>query len=72
MERENPTHKDADSFIMIILAHGQSGCIKTNANEIVSIEQDIVSCFSDDNCSSLKGKPKIFIIQACQGGRYIQ
>jgi len=33
----------------------------------MSIEDDIVAKFDGANCPNLRGKPKLFIIQACQG-----
>ena len=34
----------------------------------ISIEDEICASFDGRNCKALHGKPKIFIIQACQGG----
>ena len=35
----------------------------------VSID-DIASTFDGHNCPALRGIPRLFIIQACQGGQY--
>lgn len=67
-ESLNPDHYNADMFILFVLSHGCQGNIYGTDVEKVSIEEDITSCFSHENCPTLAGKPKIFFIQACQGG----
>lgn len=58
-------HQDKDCVVIVILTHGDLGCLYArdthyNLNKIVRL-------FSANNCPSLAGKPKIFVIQACQG-----
>ncbi len=36
----------------------------------VSIENDIIKMFDSTNCPALAGKPKVFLIQACQGSMF--
>ena len=37
----------------------------------VNIAEEICAPFDGANCPSLSGKPKVFIVQACQGGVYV-
>ncbi|NWR72377.1 CASPA protein, partial [Centropus unirufus] len=62
-----PDHKDRDCFICCILSHGESGAIYGEDEELVSIRK-IMSYFTATNCPLLAEKPKLFFIQACQGG----
>ncbi|NXC01265.1 CASP8 protein, partial [Orthonyx spaldingii] len=65
-EYSNKDHKNMDCFVCFILSHGEKDKIKGVDDECVNIE-DLVSLFTGTNCPSLAGKPKVFIIQACQG-----
>uniref|UniRef100_A0A8C3Y1U4 Caspase family p20 domain-containing protein n=1 Tax=Catharus ustulatus TaxID=91951 RepID=A0A8C3Y1U4_CATUS len=60
-------HSALDCCIVIILSHGcQVGVYGTDGKPI-PIEK-IVNYFNGSNCPSLRGKPKLFFIQACGGG----
>uniref|UniRef100_A0A3Q3KF63 Caspase-6 n=1 Tax=Monopterus albus TaxID=43700 RepID=A0A3Q3KF63_MONAL len=61
-------HSDADCFLVVFLSHGEDDHIYANDGKI-SI-QDITSMFKGTKCSSLVGKPKIFILQACRGDKH--
>lgn len=50
------------------MSHGEKGFIKMKDGEKVSLE-DIFEMFNNKNCPALQEKPKIFIIQACRGGK---
>ncbi|NXW75568.1 CASP8 protein, partial [Hirundo rustica] len=65
-EYSRKDHRNMDCFVCFIFSHGEKGKIKGVDDECVNIE-DLVSCFTGTNCPSLAGKPKVFIIQACQG-----
>lgn len=56
-----------DAFVCCILTHGNLGVVYTSDAVPIRI-LDIVEFFTDKNCSSLRGKPKMFFIQACQRG----
>lgn len=59
-------HSAYDCFLLIILSHGDNGCVfgvDGFSVDISTIQQKFVA----QNCTSLADKPKIFIIQACQG-----
>ena len=55
-----------DCFFFIVLSHGDSLGILGVDEESVAVDA-ITGCFRADICRSLRGKPKIFIIQACRG-----
>lgn len=53
-------------FILIILSHGSENVIYTTDSVPVSMNA-IELIFQADNCPNMLGKPKIFIVQSCQG-----
>ncbi|XP_051895599.1 caspase-6-like [Pristis pectinata] len=61
-------HSDADCFLCIFLSHGENDHIFAYDAKINL--QELVARFRGDKCSSLVGKPKIFIIQACRGDKH--
>lgn len=62
--QEAPKHGDA--FICCILSHGDKGVVLGCDGESLSIKQ-ITRTFKATDQSTLTGKPKVFLIQACQG-----
>jgi len=67
-------HSAYDAFVLVILSHGNQdgvygidGDKDKEADGFVSLD-DIKSLFDPPKCKSLSGKPKMFFIQACQGG----
>ncbi|KAK7093976.1 caspase-3-like [Littorina saxatilis] len=60
------SHSDYDCFACAVLSHGFSGGFYGVDGKKVSLEE-FKSAVDGKNCESLFGKPKIFIIQACQG-----
>lgn len=57
-----------DALVVILLSHGtESGIYGTDGLEVDL--NYILTCFDNKNCKSLKGKPKVFIVQACRGRR---
>uniref|UniRef100_A0A8C5Q2V7 Caspase-8 n=1 Tax=Leptobrachium leishanense TaxID=445787 RepID=A0A8C5Q2V7_9ANUR len=63
------THENSDCFICVILSHGNRGVIYGTDGESVAILK-LTSGFKKSKCPSLAGKPKVFFIQACQGGAF--
>ena len=59
-------HKRHDAFVCCILTHGKLGELAGCEGKYLRI-QEILSLFTAEKCPSLRGKPKIFFIQACQG-----
>ncbi|NXI37301.1 CASP9 protein, partial [Galbula dea] len=66
-------HSTLDCCIVVILSHGCQtshiqfpGAIYGTDGKLIPVEK-IVNCFNGSNCLSLRGKPKLFFIQACGG-----
>ena len=59
-------HKDNDCFVCIVLTHGDHGELYASDGKY-TIDL-LFRYFLADHCSTLCGKPKLFFIQACQGG----
>ena len=57
------------SLIVCLLSHGEEGTIFGSDWLPVRIN-DLKFAFNSHDCPSLHGKPKIFIVQACQGYSY--
>ncbi|KAK3593304.1 hypothetical protein CHS0354_031363 [Potamilus streckersoni] len=75
-DAQDTDHSNMDSFALIISSHGNEMEHPRNGKKehviYCSDDQyiftgDILEMFSDENCPSLKGKPKLFFIQACRG-----
>ncbi|KAM9305614.1 caspase-8-like [Gastrophryne carolinensis] len=59
-------YEDRDCFVCCLLSHGNKGVIFGTNGQSVPIK-DLTCYFRSSLCPSLKGKPKLFFIQACQG-----
>ncbi|KAL9959536.1 hypothetical protein ACROYT_G032866 [Oculina patagonica] len=57
-----------DCFVCVILSHGSKDGIYGTDEQVIKVEA-ITKLFRRDECPSLEGKPKIFLIQACRGSR---
>ncbi|CAN8001211.1 unnamed protein product [Ixodes hexagonus] len=55
---------NSDAFVMVILSHGYNGGFYASDCERISLET--VESFLCDQCETLKGKPKVICVQACQ------
>ena len=60
-------HTKYDAFVCCILSHGKLGSVYGVDGIPIAIS-DLQGLFAGVKCQSLAGKPKIFIINACQGG----
>ena len=68
LEQEKLNQKPgANAFVLCILSHGAKDVIVGTDRKHISIDT-ITAMFDGDSCPYLSGKPKIFFIQACQGG----
>ena len=57
------------AFVLIVMSHGDDkDCIFGVDNRMTSVRA-LMREFQTDRCPSLKGKPKILIIQTCRGSR---
>lgn len=64
--------EEHDSLFVFILSHGsEHGIYGTDGIEVY-LESEIISCFDNRNCSAMLGKPKVFVIQACRGRKYLE
>ena len=62
-------HREFGAFVFILMSHGGNrDCILGVQGRRTSVENLMVE-FQARNCPSLKGKPKVFIIQTCRGFR---
>ena len=59
-------HKKYDCLMVAILTHGEKGKLYGTDDKSILVE-DLTKLFYGDQCPSLVGKPKIFILQACRG-----
>lgn len=57
-----------DAFICLFMSHGRENIIFGVDGAPVNIDKDILEPFDAKHCPALAGKPKLFFIQACQGG----
>ncbi|XP_055967807.1 caspase-8 [Sorex fumeus] len=68
-EFQGKDHSEKDCFVCCILSHGDKGIIYGSDGQEVSI-YTVTSFFTGKDCPSLRNKPKVFFIQACQGETY--
>jgi len=57
---------EMDSLVVVTMSHGEHGNLQMGDLKKVSIYEDIVYQFTHDKCEVMKGKPKMFLFQACQ------
>ena len=55
-------HSDESCFVCCILSHGKEGKICDKTGKDISIDM-LIQYFRGDQCPTLAGKPKIFVIQ---------
>ncbi|CAH1239192.1 CASP2 [Branchiostoma lanceolatum] len=65
---ERKDHKDAEGSIVVLMSHGEEGKIYGTDGQLVALEV-IFAMFDENICLRLKGKPKLFFIQACRGNK---
>jgi len=56
-----------ECFVMFVMSHGKDNCVFGSDGQAVKISE-IMSPFTNANCTFLKNKPKLVFIQACRGG----
>uniref|UniRef100_K7E5P0 Caspase-12-like n=1 Tax=Monodelphis domestica TaxID=13616 RepID=K7E5P0_MONDO len=68
---DRPEHLSSDSTFLVFMSHGLlngiCGIEHTKQKPDLLATDVIFQIFNDSNCPSLKGKPKVIIIQACRG-----
>lgn len=58
------------SCVIFIGSHGRFSSIETSDSREINLYRDVIYKFDAKNCPQLQGKPKIFLIQACQRFEY--
>lgn len=61
-------HSDNDCLLIVALTHGEPG--KLYAYDTHYRSEKLWLPFTEENCPTLAGKPKLFVFQACQGEDY--
>ncbi|XP_077511076.1 caspase-2-like isoform X2 [Amblyomma americanum] len=59
-----------DCLVAVLMSHGEENCIYGADYEPLHLYYDVYEQFNNDNCPQLKGKPKLFFVQACRGENY--
>ncbi len=63
---EASNHVNKSMCVVCIMGHGGNGYLHTTEGGEIDLEE-IYGMFAADQCPTLAGKPKIFIIQTCRG-----
>ena len=59
-------HSNYDCFVACLMSHGEVGDVILGADDDdVRIDKNC-SMFSNSNCTTLAGKPKVFLVQAAE------
>lgn len=68
--KDNPSHREMDMFVLVILTHGDVDNILYGVDsttvKITTIRDEHLSY---DVFPDMMGKPKLIFVQACQGGK---
>ena len=67
---KNINHENADCFLCVFASHGSEKGFMTSDMQSIDLTSKILEIFSGDN--SLAGKPKLFFINSCRGGKIMQ
>ena len=62
-------HSQLSCLVVCVLTHGVNGEIYGTDGVLVAVE-DLSHTFTGSKCPTLLGKPKIFLLQACRGGKF--
>ncbi|VDP39954.1 unnamed protein product [Schistosoma margrebowiei] len=68
LEASQTDHSSYDSFIFVMLSHGDNNIVYANDGEVLT--SYIMAFFRGDRCPSLIAKPKLFFFQACRGAAF--
>ena len=56
--------------VLCVLSHGGDRTIYGTDGKLITV-MDLLKCLDNLNCVQMAGKPKIAIVQTCQGGSYV-
>jgi len=62
-------HSKYDCLVVAILTHGRKDDDLSGTDHNYISLNELMSSVDGKQCPSLRGKPKIFIVQACRGGQ---
>ncbi|KAH9378285.1 hypothetical protein HPB48_013513 [Haemaphysalis longicornis] len=65
------SQKDAECLVVILMSHGKEGVIYGSDDEVLNLKRHVYEPFNNEKCPALKGKPKLFFVQACCGARAV-
>lgn len=69
---KNPWLEKVDCMVLAVLSHGQKDNVICGIDgRGIDVLQEIVPIFSSKECPSLAGKPKMYICNACRGGKFL-
>ncbi|CAL8141127.1 unnamed protein product [Orchesella dallaii] len=58
--------RPSGSCVVYIASHGEFSTIQSSDHQSINLYKHVIYNFDSERCTELIGKPKIFIIQACQ------
>ncbi|KAH7944013.1 hypothetical protein HPB52_014301 [Rhipicephalus sanguineus] len=64
---QSKEQEGADCLVVILMSHGNQDTIQGVDGEELHLINSVYAQFNDEKCPALKGKPKLFFIQACRG-----
>ena len=64
-------HREAECFVLVIMTHGTHGAIYGVDGKTIPIEE-IKRQINGENFPAMADKPKVLLIQACRGGRFMK
>ena len=68
---ERAKNDESKVFVLCILSHGEIGAVIGTDGQLVQIK-DLETLFDGLRCKKLVGRPKLLLIQACQGGLFFR
>lgn len=58
-------HSNNDCLLVVVMTHGYNGILEARDREYE--EHELMESLTDDRDNTLRGKPKLFFLQACRG-----